>query len=214
MAVQRLFEGVPPAAAAGVPGMVTPNMTADIQQPVNIQDQIAAYNFAKQKKADRAAEWARAAAQNRMRQAVSKLYGGGGGGMQESTMAQSNPQHYYSTAGGGKMPGYPGFQGSVKYAPPGLRAGALGLWAEDVQKRAMRENRSPPLMIQRYADLPQPTGGSGYLSTSQSPPGRVEPPRMRLPYYPSLFPTKKGPGTSVYYQKPGGGARGGGGDYG
>ena len=59
---QTLFAGLP----TGGPGMVTPNITASLPiEGMDIQDQIAAYNFAKQKKADRAAEWSRAAAANR-----------------------------------------------------------------------------------------------------------------------------------------------------
>ena len=77
MAVQKLFEGVPPGSAAGIPGMITPNITADIQQPVNIQDQIAAYNFEKLKKADRKREWAEAAAANRNRPRTDRFAGTG-----------------------------------------------------------------------------------------------------------------------------------------
>ena len=46
------------------------------------------------------------------------------------------------------------FQGPIKYAPSGLTGGALGLWSEQENKRAMRENRRPPMIIQRYADDP------------------------------------------------------------
>ena len=61
---QALFAGLP----TGGPGMVAPNTTVSMPiEGMDIQDQIAAYNFAKQKKADRAAEWARAAAANRSR---------------------------------------------------------------------------------------------------------------------------------------------------
>ena len=61
---QALFAGLP----TGGPGMVTPNTTVSMPvEGMDIQDQIAAYNFEKQKKADRAAEWAKAAAHNRVR---------------------------------------------------------------------------------------------------------------------------------------------------
>ena len=61
---QALFAGLPSSG----PGGVTPQISASLPiEGMDIQDQIAAYNFAKQKKADRAAEWAKAAAANRVR---------------------------------------------------------------------------------------------------------------------------------------------------
>ena len=89
---QKLFSDFP--NVTGVPGMLTPNITADIQQtPMSIQDQAAAYALQRRMKEDRKADWAKAAAANRMKQAVSKLYGGGGHYL-PSTMKQSNPRAY------------------------------------------------------------------------------------------------------------------------
>ena len=59
---QALFPGLPSAG----PGMVTPNTTVSMPiEGMDIEDQIAAYNFEKLKKADRKREWAEAAAANR-----------------------------------------------------------------------------------------------------------------------------------------------------
>jgi hypothetical protein len=66
MAAQKLFGDFPDVT--GVPGMVTPNITADVQQtPMSIQDQAAAYALQQRMKADREAEWARGAAANSVR---------------------------------------------------------------------------------------------------------------------------------------------------
>jgi hypothetical protein len=63
---QKLFGDIP-AAATRYPGMVTPDITADVQSNMSIQDQAAAYALQQRMKADRKAEWAQAAAANRAR---------------------------------------------------------------------------------------------------------------------------------------------------
>jgi hypothetical protein len=60
-----------PANVSTIPGMVTPNISADIQQtPMSIQDQAAAYELQKRMKEDREREWAEAAAANKARAAA------------------------------------------------------------------------------------------------------------------------------------------------
>jgi hypothetical protein len=151
MPAQQLFTDFP-AALKGVPGMVSPDTTADIMPSMNIGDLTAAYALQRRMKADRESDWARAAAINSARAAQAN-----------AAKSQGNylPPTASETSGMGYGENTSGVQNPVMWAPRNLQGGALGTWADQQQQRAIKENRPLPMILQAHTGDPYSPGESG-----------------------------------------------------
>jgi hypothetical protein len=139
---QQLFSDIP-KTASNIPGMVTPNISADIQPNV---DWAAVYALQQRMKADRANDWARAAAINNARAARPN---------QEVNLPSTASQT--SGMGAQNAPG----QGAVLWAPRNKTGAQLGTWASQQQQQAVSENRAPPVILQAHTGDPYSPGEVG-----------------------------------------------------
>jgi|SRR5580765_8825110 len=142
---QQLFSDIP-ASAKSIPGMVTPDISADRQPNV---DWAAAYALQRKMKEDSANAWARAAAINNARAAQSQPQGHDLPG----TASQTSGMGYQNTYTAGKGP--------ILWAPRSMNQQQLGTWSDQQQKKAMAENRRPPIILKAYADDPIMPGEQG-----------------------------------------------------
>lgn len=145
---QQLFTDIP-ASASNIPGMVTPNISADIQPRMNIQDLATAYALQQRMKKDREDAWARASAMN-------------SANLAQANAARSQPHYLPGTesqaSGMGKPQSKPG---SVMWAPRNLNQSQLGKWTSQEQNRAMSENREMPTVVQAHTNDPYSPGEQG-----------------------------------------------------
>jgi hypothetical protein len=184
---QKLFGDIP-AENANIPGMVTPNITAAMPSMVDWADIINAQNA---QKALSQASWARANAQRAQQQ------------------QQSAPQPHYlpssSETGSGMGSQYKQQQGgSVLWAPRGMNQSQLGTWSDQQQKKAMAENRTPPIILQAKTDQPYSPGEQGG-GVSQNEIGKTL-------FGPGLSTPMGGMNPAVWAKMWGGSSGGGGGD--
>jgi hypothetical protein len=153
-APQKLFGDVP-AEVSGIPGAVTPNITAAMPQYADLEGILGALNKQKEISAN---AWARAAAMNNAR-AQQRPQDQGvdlpGTASQTSGMGYQNGPHPTGSSG------IPGFQGPVLWAPRNLRGPALGTWSERERQKADAAHKRPPVILQAYADDPYSPGEAG-----------------------------------------------------
>jgi hypothetical protein len=163
---QKLFTDIP-ASASSIPGMVTPDISADRQPQVNWSDLAAAYALQRRMKQDREDEWARAAAINNANFAQNQRASGWNTGGSTSASTPSANQ----TSGMGAQYRNGG-QGAVLWAPRNLQGAQLGTWASQQQNKATAENRTPPVVLQAHTGDPFSPGEVGGGGVSQSEIGR------------------------------------------
>lgn len=165
----KLFTDVP-AAAANIPGMVTPNVTEDIRPQANWADIAAAMGLQQRMKANSADRWARAAAINNANAAQANAW--------KSQPHYSTPTEL-ATSGMGAQYRPEASQGSVMWAPRGMDQAHLGTWAAQQQNKAIQENREMPTILQAHRNDPYSPGeqGSGgpYLGRGIYGPGLTSP---------------------------------------
>ena len=165
-APQKLFGDIPPANAQ-IPGMVTPNITAAMPNYADLEGILNAQN---KQKAISSNAWARAAAINNARAAQSNAPQGH---YLPSTASQTSGMGEQNVSGVSGATSIPGFQGPVLFAPRNLKGPQLGTWSDQQQKKALAENRAPPLIFApRVGDpytpfepggAPNATGGSTFM---------------------------------------------------
>jgi|SRR5580765_1255648 len=157
-APQKLFGDIP-AAQAQIPGMVTPETTVAMPNYVDwagITEALTAQEKLKQASADR---WARAAAMNNARAAQSR--GNQGWNTGGSTSATEPVNLANQSSGMGAQYTYTAGKGPILWAPRSMNQQQLGTWSEQQQKKAMAENRRPPVILKAYADDPIMPGEQG-----------------------------------------------------
>src|SRR4029077_14879420 len=157
-APQKLFADVP-SEVSQIPGMVTPNITAAMPSMVDWGGIAAALDAQQKMKETSANAWARAAAMNNARAAQSQGWNTGG-----STSASTPSVNQTSGMGAQYAPE----QGAVLWAPRNLQGAQLGTWTDQQQKRAMTENRPPPVVLQAHTGDPYSPGevGGGGVSAN------------------------------------------------
>src|SRR4029077_9342996 len=140
---QQLFTDIPKTASS-IPGMVTPDISADRQPQVNWSDLAAAYALQRRMKEDRASDWARAAAINNANAAQGNA-GWNQGHDLPGTASQTSGMGYGQS---------PNNQGPVLWAPRNLQGPKLGTWASQQQSKAVAENREMPTVLQAHPNDP------------------------------------------------------------
>ena len=190
---QQLFTDIP-ASAKSIPGSVTPNISADIQQKVDWSDLAAAYALQRRMKEDKANDWARAAAINNARMAqanasINQEHYLPGTGQTGSGMGAQ----YQGTAGGGAP--------TVMWAPRNLQGPQLGTWASQQQNRAVKENREMPMIMQAHTGDP--------FSPGETQGGSMAPVSSRGLYGPGLTSAMGGANPAVLGKMWSGGGGGG-----